>query len=758
MSAITFYLKLSLSKKIYIATAMGMLIGIFYGDLCADLEPFNNIFIRVFQITIIPYMVFTILQSIGSLNEETAKIIGKKGGIILLLLWGVSIFYALCLKVSLPDIHRAKFYRPDDFTAKSSFDLFDLFIPTNPFHSFANGYIPAIVIFSILVGVAIMYDRKKASLIEYSRIMALLMKRVNDYIVTLLPVGVLVMSSFTFGTINLAHFKGMLLYVLASLIYLIFMSMVFLPGITISMTDLTYRNFLTYSIPAALIAFTTGSVFLSLPVIYDSMNKYEKDQKRSNLLTGPKERKHNLVSIIVPLAWIVPASYKFLVIFFIVFSCWYYGRTMDFITELSAYIGGIPCLFGSNSVIVPFLIDITNLSSNAYNLFMLTSSFMVYFNNANGAIFIVVCTILCYASINGRLKIRWSKLFGITAIGMFVFIAFLYGLCLIMGEFMSVNEDAKEELTHMNLHSYNKYFYSQIDASYLTLDQYKERPSLYEGEPLLNIIARTKVMRVGYIPEAPPFSFFNHQGELVGFDIDTVYDLAEELDCDSIEFYAIDNIEEYQQALIAGKKIDMYVGGHMYRGPMLDNIRTSEAYMILHAALLIPSKDKNKFTDFSSILNDKNITIGYLAGGGKSSGKNVKEIVKKSEELVPLSKFSDYFKLHKTYALLTSAEIASAINILYHGYWMFEYKGEDLKLYYAYMLSAAPNADTFREFVNEWIRIQIRSGENGMRYNYWIMGQAKIHTAPRWSVLRWLQKNQYFIVPEKPEDLYLIND
>jgi len=108
----------------------------------------------------------------------------------------------------------------------------------------------------------------------------------------------------------------------------------------------------------------------------------------------------------------------------------------------------------------------------------------------------------------------------------------------------------------------------------------------------------------------------------------------------------------------------------------------------------------------------------------------------------PLSRFSDYFKLHKTYALLTSAEIASAINILYPGYWMFLFKGASLNLYFAYIMPAAPNAFTFRELVNSLIRISFRSGENDERYKYWIMGQAQIQTMPRWSVLGWLKKNK----------------
>ncbi|HBM16809.1 MAG TPA: hypothetical protein DD381_10770 [Lentisphaeria bacterium] len=736
MFLISSYEKLSLSKKIYLSTAAGLLIGIFFGDLCVTLGPFNTLFIRMFQITIIPYMVFSILQSIGSLDTETAKIISRKGGIVLVALWGISIFYALCLQISFPDILRAKFFRPDYSVAKSSLDLFDIFIPANPFHAFANGYIPAIVIFSVLLGIAIIHESKKASLIEYSRIMASILKRTNDYIIKLLPLGVLIMSSYTFGTLNLASFKGVLLYLLASLIYLAFMSMVILPGVVTCMTNLKYRKFLDYAMPAALIAFTTGSVFLALPLIYEMMNKFEEEQE--SFYDNRNKKNSKLANIIVPLAWVVPASYKFLVIFFIVFTHWYYDSATHVFENISLYIGGIPCLFGNSSVIVPFLLNMSDLPSSAYNVFLLTSSFMVYFNNANGAIFIITCTVLCYASITGVLKIVWSKVLIFFILVTLIFAALLYGLNLFMGDLLSGDNAAKEELTHMNLHSYNKDYYSDIDVSYLKMDQYKEIPSLYEGEPLLNKITRTKVLKVGYNPEAPPFSFFNLKKELVGFDIDVVSLLAEELGCDSIEFYEINNLDEYQQCLSKGQIIDMCVGGNLYRGYVIDNMRTSEAYMDLHLAVLIPSKDKNKYADFYSVLKDKSITIGILEGASKRN-ESTKHMEKDKDSMVKLPTFSDYFKDHKTYALLTSSEIGAAINILYPGYWVLNYKGRDLDLYYAYVFPSTPNADTLREFVNSWIRISFESGKMKERYAYWIMGEAKIQTKPRWSVLSWLE-------------------
>ena len=161
MAVIRFYKNLSLSKKIYFSTAIGFILGMFFGDKCGVLEPFNTLFIKLFQITILPYMVFSIIQSIGSMTTDNAKVIGKKGGLILIVLWVVSIIFAFCLQFSFPDIERSKFFQPQKEVEGFSNNLIDLFIPTNPFFSLANGLVPAIVIFCILIGMALIQEKTR---------------------------------------------------------------------------------------------------------------------------------------------------------------------------------------------------------------------------------------------------------------------------------------------------------------------------------------------------------------------------------------------------------------------------------------------------------------------------------------------------------------------------------------------------------------------------------------------------------------------
>ncbi len=741
MPVVSYYKNLSLSKKIYISTAIGFLVGMFFGDRCEVLNPVNTLFIKIFQITIIPYMVFSIVHSIGSLTTERAKIVGKKGGKVLLSLWAVSMIFAFGLQFSFPQLERSKFFRPENSLKGTGINFFDMFIPSNPFYSLANGYIPAIVIFCILIGMALIHQEHKSGIVKSAKIWASLMNSANKYIMSLLPLGVLVMSTYTFGTLSLMKFKGVLLFILASIFYLVFISMVIYPAILTSVSKINYGKFLYYAMPAALIGFTTGSVFLALPVIYNQMYKFNEEEK-GFLAMGDvtNERGLNAISILVPLAWVVPASYKFLVIFFVVFAHWYYDRAFHIGEQLLFYIGGIPCLFGSNSVIVPFLLEMSgDLPNKAYDIFLLTSNFMVYFNNANGAIFIIVCTMLCYLSLSHNLRIRWVKLLSILAVSVLFFSVTVVGISVAMTKLLAGDDEVKQELTHMNLQLFNTYAYEKINITYPTLEQYHYIEPLFPDEPLLDKIVRTKTLQVGYDSEAVPFSFFNGQGKLVGYDIDFVLDVAKNLKINNIEFYPVHNFMEYHNCLDKGIYLNMCVGGFVYMGMVEGNVITSDPYMKLTPAIVIPMKDKAKFPDFGSVYTADNVTLGVRLSediGGEYHSKN--------RPVVTLNSFSEFYKEHKTEALLTSAEIASALGIIYHGYWVYYYLEPDIKLFYAYLLPYSKQTETFRDMINAWISVCRWNGTYEKRYKYWIMGESDVKLNKTWSILSWLQKNITF--------------
>jgi len=71
--------KLSLSARIMIAMGLGVVVGVFFGDYCGFLEIFGDAFIKLLQMTILPYITISMILGIGSLTSEQAKLLAQKG-------------------------------------------------------------------------------------------------------------------------------------------------------------------------------------------------------------------------------------------------------------------------------------------------------------------------------------------------------------------------------------------------------------------------------------------------------------------------------------------------------------------------------------------------------------------------------------------------------------------------------------------------------------------------------------------------------
>ena len=62
-----------------IATFLGILCGLFFGDLCSIFAPLGQAYIMLLKATAIPYLIVAIIHGIGQLSSFQAKQILKKG-------------------------------------------------------------------------------------------------------------------------------------------------------------------------------------------------------------------------------------------------------------------------------------------------------------------------------------------------------------------------------------------------------------------------------------------------------------------------------------------------------------------------------------------------------------------------------------------------------------------------------------------------------------------------------------------------------
>jgi Na+/H+-dicarboxylate symporter len=94
--------KLSLTHWILLGFTLGVLAGLIFGDLCSVLAPIGNAFIKIWQITILPSVVISLIVGVGSLKKDDAQKIATKEPMVLALFWAIGIVAFFSLKLAFP--------------------------------------------------------------------------------------------------------------------------------------------------------------------------------------------------------------------------------------------------------------------------------------------------------------------------------------------------------------------------------------------------------------------------------------------------------------------------------------------------------------------------------------------------------------------------------------------------------------------------------------------------------------------------------
>ena len=145
-----------LSALILAGVLAGMATGLLFGEQVAFLSLAGDIFVGLLQMTVLPYITLALISNIGRLSSKEGRRFGFYAGTFLLLSTALSLGAILLLPLSLPHMESASFFSTGSLQEPAEVDFLSLFIPSNPFHSLANNVVPAVVIFCIAVGLAIM--------------------------------------------------------------------------------------------------------------------------------------------------------------------------------------------------------------------------------------------------------------------------------------------------------------------------------------------------------------------------------------------------------------------------------------------------------------------------------------------------------------------------------------------------------------------------------------------------------------------------
>ena len=232
--------RFGLAEQVLVGFVLGLAAGIFFGEMAGALKIVGDAFILLLQVTVIPYIIVSLITALGQLTLEDAKKLGLRAGGVLLVLWGIGLVVVLLTPLAFPNWPSASFFSTSQVEETRSIDFLRLYIPANPFASLANAVVPAIVVFSVLTGLALINVKNKNALLAPLTVISDVLMEVTGFIAKLAPYGVFALTAAAAGTLDLEELNRLQVYVVVYVVLALVLTFWLLPALVTIVTPLRY--------------------------------------------------------------------------------------------------------------------------------------------------------------------------------------------------------------------------------------------------------------------------------------------------------------------------------------------------------------------------------------------------------------------------------------------------------------------------------------------------------------------------------------
>lgn len=753
-------LKFSLTTQIVIGMVLGIIVGLFFGEVTSNLEFIGIAYVRLLQMTILPYIMFSLMVGFGSLSYERAWLLAKRAGVLLLVFWIIGLTVVVLMAMTFPDRQSATFFNPGMVQEVADVSLVEMFVPSNPFEALATSAIPAVVLFSILFGLALIAIPKKEAVLDVFGVMSKTLQRVTGFVVKITPLGVFGLTAAAAGTLDGDDVIRLQVYFVAYIGCCMFLTFVAFPMIMSMLTPFTYKQVVTVSRNALITAFTTGNLFVVLPILIEDCQKMFKEK------CPDAEDAEFFIDILIPVTFNFPNMGKLTALLFIFFGAWFIGNPMPFSDYPQTVATALPVFFGGIDIAVPYMLQIEGLPTDLFSLYILSGIINGRFATLLACMELLCFTLVAVSSLLGVLRVNVKKIMIGAAVLMVGGVAMMASARLLLENVVpSANEQAEfVQSMHVKQSVLARVFKEPPTLpSAAPVEAGAEQPaavadikprkgffsrvfggSKQDGaivDPTGDIPAKAgsenvrqrNVLRVGFFPDNLPWSYYNGKGELAGYDVESAHRLATHLGC-QLEFYPLKQADAHKY-LDAGE-IDIVMSGVAITTTDISRYTFSDFYLQLYLAVLLPKDPvlEEAFSSTEKLKASKGIVVGYVPPSPFLP--NIRAMLP-NVELVEYANYSEFFAAAEDAAekevLYTSAEAGSAMTLLHP-----EYKVQITKSRTVYNLAypVNPNDPDFLVFMNQWLALEEQSNASKESYDYWILGNPREDKAPRWSIIR----------------------
>jgi len=710
---LSFFSSLSSFQRVILGLVLGVAFGIFVGEPAGELSFIGNAYVRLLQMTVLPYLFVSIVGGLGRLKAETAAKIGTRAGLLVLFLWLATMLTNLMLPLAYPNWEAASFFSSSMVEETQKFDFLQLYIPSNIFFSLSNAVVPSVVLFCLLLGAAFIRVKDKEATLKLIGNLGDALMNVASYVAKLAPLGIFAISASAAGTLQTAELGKLQIFLWGYLGVWALMTFVALPLFVSWASPFRYRDINKIAGEAMVTAFATGTVLVVLPMIAERckqlLTEYGMDTEESM----------SAVDVMAPTAYSFPSVGTLMGLGFILFSGWYLGAPLSAAQYPSYVAMGTLSAFGGMPVAIPFLLDYFGLPADQFQLYLLGSVITARFATAMAALHgFIICMLVASAILN---RLQWKKLFSALGVHLGVSAAALFGLGLLLSNVIDYHYSGDKSFEAMTLMT--------LPVS-VTKADLRAASASELSQSRLDLVLQRGSLRIGYFSDQLPYAFRNDQGHVIGFDIDLMHELARDLNV-TLEIHKIQR--EQGAELLNNGSVDMLVGGLVILPKRALQMSFADSHFSHTLGIVVQDANRDQFASLESIRNIQNLSLALPAVDYyREPIKNLLAAPRVVEILSPREFFRG--EVGDVDAMVYPVEVASAWTLLYPNYTVMVPSGVNFRVPAG--LALPLNETGFIQYVNTWLTLKEGNGFRESLYQYWILGVDPKADQPRWSVMK----------------------
>ena len=376
-------------------------------------------------------------------------------------------------------------------------------------------------------------------------------------------------------------------------------------------------------------------------------------------------------------------------------------------------------MFGSVNVSVPFLLDGLRLPQDLFQLFMVSSIVSSKFSTLLAGMHLLILTMGATSLLTGVAKIQWKRLCWAGGMVTLVILLTLVGSRFFLQTVVKPSYALDEVLLNMQV------------------GDRQQAGDVKDDDDLVNVagddsgietILTRGVLRVGVKSDEVPFSYYNANGDLVGFDVELMERLADQLDVKVI-FFELSH-DELGPAVNQGK-VDIAISSLNITTRRLAKVAFTDPVLALTNSLVVRDYRKEEFSSLEKLRQHAPFTVAV-----SDAHPEMKKIVANLPHVtfVAIESNRVFFEQEEgAYdGLLTSLEEGMAWSVLYPEYTVSLFTEKKIPVGYA----VAPGNLELLSFLNSWLAMERSVKSIDRLFDYWFKAENAAPKTPRWSIAR----------------------